>query len=65
MKAVICPVCSGSGKYHPRDSMEIECHGCEGLGWVRVPEYYYTPYYSPPTWPNPYEITWICTVQTA
>jgi DnaJ-class molecular chaperone len=33
MKAVLCPVCAGSGKYK-----EQQCHGCHGRGWVMVPE---------------------------
>jgi len=31
MKAVICPVCEGSGKYKDK-----KCHGCDGKGWVSV-----------------------------
>ena len=44
MKAVICPVCGGSGKLPPVDDggtgavVAIVCHGCCGLGWVTVPE---------------------------
>lgn len=30
-RAVICPVCNGSGKYH-----EKTCHGCHGSGWVEI-----------------------------
>jgi hypothetical protein len=35
MKAQLCPVCNGSGKYDNK-----ECHGCYGKGWVTVPEYH-------------------------
>ena len=59
MKAVICPVCNGMGKYEGR-----ECHGCGGKGWVEVkdnpvyyPYYPYWPYTPPPTW-QPYTVTW-------
>ena len=46
MKAVICPVCSGSGLVakptNPSSSSSIPnvaiCHGCGGTGWVIVPE---------------------------
>ena len=46
-KAVICPVCEGSGKYYippPVGSTllygdyNIICHGCGGQGWIVVPE---------------------------
>ncbi len=33
MKAVLCPVCKGSGKYK-----DERCHGCYGRGWVQVAE---------------------------
>ena len=33
MKAQLCPVCHGSGKY-----TGDKCHGCNGKGWVQVPE---------------------------
>ena len=33
MKAELCPVCKGKGKYEGR-----ECHGCNGKGWVEVRE---------------------------
>jgi uncharacterized protein with PIN domain len=45
MKAVICPVCNGSGmKYYestPPESLNTSgvfktCHGCGGKGWVEV-----------------------------
>lgn len=35
MKAVICPVCNGSGK---ACIVSPSCHGCDGLGWVAVEE---------------------------
>ena len=38
MKAVLCPVCSGTGKvqdYHDIRAY-ITCHGCGGRGWVEV-----------------------------
>ena len=28
-----CPVCNGSGKYKKK-----ECHGCDGKGWVTIPD---------------------------
>lgn len=34
MKASLCPVCMGSGQ-KPDESV---CHGCDGKGWVVVPE---------------------------
>jgi hypothetical protein len=36
MKAVICPVCNGTGKYFT-DKWDA-CHGCNGKGWVEVHE---------------------------
>ena len=33
MRAQICPVCNKSGQYEGR-----KCHGCNGRGWVQVPE---------------------------
>ena len=44
--AEICPVCRGSGKYKETYNMnytnatyiEKTCHGCQGKGWVIVPE---------------------------
>ena len=50
MKAVICPVCGGSGTVSeplaPSSSTSSSgnspivatCHGCGGSGWVSVPE---------------------------
>ena len=43
-KAVMCPVCQGSGKYyiHPppgspiTEGSYLPCHGCGGKGWVEV-----------------------------
>lgn len=42
----ICPVCKGSGKYKEYwdyntttgASYEHTCHGCNGKGWVVVPD---------------------------
>jgi len=56
MKAVLCPVCNGSGKYYVSP-----CHGCDGRGWVEIGDdwYWYPPceypytypyYYTPPGW---------------
>ena len=43
MKAVLCPVCNGSGKvipptttYTTATEKPIVCHGCGGTGWVPV-----------------------------
>lgn len=42
MKAVVCPVCQGSGTYkwsYPADTVVEHskvCHGCWGKGWVEV-----------------------------
>lgn len=33
MKAELCPVCLGSGKYKLGT-----CHGCNGKGWIVIPE---------------------------
>ena len=63
MKAVLCPVCNGLGKYKKKS-----CHGCEGKGWVSVEEdtfrvyypaepsnpYPYTPWYTYPSTYDPY-----------
>ena len=51
MKAVICPVCSGTGKYQ-----ELVCHGCSGKGWVEVQDFsdYFRVVPQPPTIP-PYQ----------
>jgi len=46
MKAVICPVCNGTGKYtrfpdpSGTNAAEYEqiCHGCGGKGYVVIPE---------------------------
>ena len=44
MKAVICPVCNGSGKYGAPEILR-DCHGCGGKGWVEVQDSYpYVPY---------------------
>jgi DnaJ-class molecular chaperone len=49
MRAVICPVCNGSGKYNGLEQTNFEdvtCHGCDGKGWVEVHDEYptYVPY---------------------
>lgn len=43
MKAVLCPVCCGSGKVMPPTNsystaiaQPITCHGCGGVGWVQI-----------------------------
>lgn len=43
--AEVCPVCKGSGKYKQYGEglstvsyYETTCHGCNGKGWVIVPE---------------------------
>jgi len=65
MKAQICPICSGEGKYKNK-----ECHGCGGKGWIEVREDYYpiVPYYPRPYEPYPYyryPYAWIETYQKA
>ena len=58
-KAVICPVCNGSGRYAPLPNpyissvpMSQTCHGCGGKGWVEVGDC--APYVPPvPYTPNP------------
>ena len=59
MKAQKCPVCEGSGKYE-----DVKCHGCEGKGWILIPEEKqekeYVPYipyvpYVPYVPPEPYD----------
>ena len=36
-KAVICPVCNGTGKVPTASSAAVQiCHGCGGLGWVTI-----------------------------
>ncbi len=48
MKAVLCPVCNGSGKIVPLCNTYgtstgvpqlATCHGCGGMGWVQIEEY--------------------------
>lgn len=62
MKAELCPVCSGSGKYNKK-----QCHGCNSMGWILIPETnkQYVPYLMPypispePTYPwNPNSYSW-------
>lgn len=53
MKAVICPVCNGTGDYPNLAKNTLTCHGCNGKGWVEVQEDLSVIYYSPvwyPTW---------------
>ena len=46
MKAVLCPVCNGSGekRVYPLKASSayfpstVRCNGCEGKGWVEVAE---------------------------
>jgi len=55
MKAVICPVCNGTGKLADTASTggaDKVCHGCGGKGWVEVHnDYHYYPIY--PIYPAP------------
>lgn len=44
MKAVLCPVCKGSGKIATGLSTSAgellnKCHGCGGRGWVEITDY--------------------------
>ncbi len=53
-KAVVCPICHGTGKVENIGNTVAEktCHGCNGKGWVEVGGLdYYAPY---PIWP-PYQ----------
>ncbi|KKK49569.1 hypothetical protein LCGC14_3133720 [marine sediment metagenome] len=41
MKAVKCPVCDGKGQIvncfgEGGSYQEVDCHGCQGKGWVEV-----------------------------
>jgi len=70
MKAQVCPVCNGSGKYFvpltassQAVGSQVTCHGCEGKGWVevsgdepRVIRYYYPSYPSYGGWYDQYGI---------
>jgi len=43
MKAQLCPVCLGKGKIKNTTpgwfyGKEQTCHGCDGKGWVAVPD---------------------------
>lgn len=52
MKAVLCPVCRGEGRYKDKP-----CHGCGGRGWVEVREISATspPSPLPPGWPQKFD----------
>lgn len=49
-KAVICPVCKGSGVYYTNvtnmsstattAAYSHTCHGCSGKGWIVIEDYY-------------------------
>jgi len=62
MKAQLCPVCNGTGKYQDRSgnvpdtTLTVtfrDCHGCGGKGWVQVDgdspaiAYFYPRYFNP------------------
>jgi len=64
-KAVLCPVCNGSGQYEYSSysngtsaikTISQPCHGCNGKGWVEVAEepqpYYIDPIYPYTWWSN-------------
>ncbi|MEA2053494.1 MAG: hypothetical protein U9O96_00015 [Candidatus Thermoplasmatota archaeon] len=59
MKAVLCPVCNGTGKIPDPDSTvgEKTCHGCHGYGWVTVPGDYPMPVIGYPP-PKKFEFPW-------
>ena len=56
MKAVLCPICNGSGEVDDStiDGPEVTtihmklCHGCGGKGWVEVGEDSPLPFYWQP-----------------
>ncbi len=61
-KAVISPVCEGTGVIKKHE--DKPCHGCSGKGWVEVGSEP-VPYYPQPhiPWPPPYyydplRVTW-------
>jgi len=61
MKAVVCPICNGSGKISVEEPTTAggmkTCHGCGGKGWVEIHNDFYLcpkPYrlgdYEPTRW---------------
>ena len=61
MKAVICPICKGTGKatQYPKEGETGTCHGCGGKGWIEIREDYVPyehnpmyPTYIPPVYPS-------------
>jgi len=45
----MCPVCQGTGRVQENglsgtEIIEVDCHGCNGRGWVVPKEYVYNRY---------------------
>ena len=57
MKAELCPVCKGEGKYKGE-----KCHGCDGKGWVEVRENNYPD--KELGYPDPWQPWWQRTSRT-